>query len=65
MSFPATNFVQYRLVAEGKGTRLKFTHQALGQIPSQMRERMPEGWDHILKRVGEIADRLTKKSQAR
>ena len=62
MSFPATNFVQYRLVPEGKGTRLKLTHQALGQIPSQVRERMPEGWDYMLKRVGEIAERLTKKS---
>jgi uncharacterized protein YndB with AHSA1/START domain len=61
MSSAATNFVQYRLMPEGKGTRLKLTHQAFGQVPSQARERMPEGWDYMLKRVAEIADRLTKK----
>src|SRR6202045_2628310 len=27
MSFPALNHVQYRLTADGEGTRLKFTHR--------------------------------------
>src|SRR5207247_1251066 len=30
MSYPAVNHVQYRLTAEGGGTRLKFVHRAMG-----------------------------------
>lgn len=33
MSFPAINHVQYRLTAEGEGTRLKLTHRGFGPIP--------------------------------
>ncbi len=58
MSYPAINHVQYRLTAEGDGTRLKITHRALGQIPREVREGAGEGWDHGLKRVREIAERL-------
>ncbi len=65
MSFPAANHMQYRLTAEGHGTRLELTHQALGQIPQKVRERMPEAWDFMLKRVGEIAERLSNKRGAR
>ena len=34
MSFPALNHVQYRLTAEGDGTRLKFTHRGDGPDPA-------------------------------
>jgi uncharacterized protein YndB with AHSA1/START domain len=56
MSFPAINHVQYRLKAEGSTTRLSFVHRAMGLLPQEMRDGMPEGWDHGLKRVKEIAE---------
>lgn len=60
MSYPVLNHVQYRLTAEGDGTRLKLTHRALGQIPPEVREGAGEGWDHGLKRVSEIAERIKR-----
>ena len=58
-SFPATNHLQYRLTSEGDGeTRLQLTHRALGYLPKDFLAGMDEGWDHWLKRVGEIAGRL-------
>lgn len=56
MSYPATNFVQYRLLDEGGGTRLIIQHRAMGLIPSQDSENVHLGWDHGLKRVREIAE---------
>jgi uncharacterized protein YndB with AHSA1/START domain len=58
MSFPSINHVQYRLTAEGKNTRLKFSHRAMGPIPDQIRENVGTGWDYGLNRIGEIALRL-------
>lgn len=59
MSYPAMNHVQYRLTAEGNGTRLTLTHRALGLMPQEHREGMPDGWAHGLKRVKEIAEQRT------
>ena len=56
MSYPATNWIQYRLVAEGNGTTLTFTHRALGLIPADHRAGVAEGWAHGLKRVRELAE---------
>jgi hypothetical protein len=58
MSFPAANHVQYRLTADGEGTLLKFTHQAIGPIPDQIRENVGRGWGYGLNRIAEIAARL-------
>jgi uncharacterized protein YndB with AHSA1/START domain len=58
MSYPAINFVQYRLTPDGKETRLTLTHQAFGQIRPEHLEKMGDGWDSCLKRVCEIAERL-------
>jgi uncharacterized protein YndB with AHSA1/START domain len=58
MSFPAVNHVQYRLTADGDGTRLKFTHRSMGPIPDEVRENIGTGWDYGLKRIVEIAGRL-------
>ena len=58
MSYAATNHVQYRLVAEGDKTRVKLTHKALGMIPQEHRDGMPEGWEFGLKRIREIAERI-------
>ena len=57
MSYPATNFVQYRLKAEVGGTRLTLVHKAMGLIPPEHRDGMPEGWEFGLKRIREIAER--------
>jgi uncharacterized protein YndB with AHSA1/START domain len=55
MSYPAINFVQYRLSADGSGTRLTLTHRAMGLIPQEHREGVTEGWEHGLKRITELA----------
>ena len=57
MSYPAINHVQYRLKAEGAGTRLTVHHRALGLILPEHRDGMPEGWEHKLLRVRELAQR--------
>jgi len=57
MSYPAANHVQYRLTDQGHGTRLSFTHRAFGEIPPEHRDGMPEGWEYILKRIREAAER--------
>ena len=57
MSYPAINHLQYRLIAEGTETRLKFTHKAMGLIPREHRDGMAEGWSHWLKRIQELAAR--------
>lgn len=59
LSFPAINHVQYPLTADGKITRLNFTHRAMGPIPDEVRERVGQGWDFKLKRIDEIAARLS------
>jgi hypothetical protein len=58
MSFPAINHVQYRLTADGEGTRLKFTHRSMGPIPDEMSANVGQGWDYGLNRIAEIASRL-------
>jgi uncharacterized protein YndB with AHSA1/START domain len=61
MSYPAVNHIQYRLTAEGQGTRLKFTHKGMGMIPAAHREGMPEGWGVMFKRIKERAEAKTKR----
>jgi len=56
MSYPAINHVQYRLAPEGSGTRLTLVHRAMGLIPAEHRDGMPEGWEHGLKRIKQIAE---------
>ena len=67
MSYPAVNHVQYRLKAEGpsagtggSGTRLSFVHRAMGLISPEHRDGMPDGWEHGLKRIREVAERKAK-----
>jgi uncharacterized protein YndB with AHSA1/START domain len=57
VSYPAINHVQYRLTAEGSGTRLKMTHRLFGQMPKEFMKGSNEGWEHGLRRVREIAER--------
>jgi uncharacterized protein YndB with AHSA1/START domain len=58
MSYPATNHLQYRLTAEGSGTKLVFQHRALGFILPDHREGMPKGWGKWVDRIGQRAEKL-------
>jgi hypothetical protein len=58
MSYPVANHLQYRLTAEGSGTRLKLTHRGFGQIPSEFLENAPKGWAFIVDRIRQIAERM-------
>src|SRR5436309_1513089 len=60
MSYPAINHMQYRLKAEGGGTRLTFVHRAMGLILPEHRDGMPAGWEHKLQRIRELAERKKK-----
>ena len=57
-SYPAANHLQYRLISEGDGTRLQFTHRGFGWMPKGFMAGAEQGWEHWVKRVGEIAGRL-------
>jgi len=61
MSYPAINHLQYKLTADGAGTRLSFTHRAMGLIAKEFREGMGEGWGFKLQRIVEIATSRAKK----
>lgn len=65
MSYPVINHIQYRLKAEGTGTRLKITHKAMGLILPEHRDGMPEGWEHGLERIRELAERKASAGHAR
>ncbi len=56
MSYPAVNHIQYRLVADGKGTKLTFTHRAMGEIPQEVRSGVNQGWERGLSRIREHAE---------
>lgn len=61
MSYPAINHLQYRLKAEGNGTRLSLIHHAMGFITQEHRDGLPEGWEHGMKRIKELAERNAKR----
>jgi uncharacterized protein YndB with AHSA1/START domain len=64
MSYPAVNHVQYRLKAEGTGTRLMLLHRAMGLIQPEHRSGMPTGWEHFAKRFREIAERKAARARS-
>lgn len=57
MSYPAVSHVQYRLKAEGAGTRLTLTHRAMGLILPEHLEGVGQGWEHGLNRIRQLAQR--------
>ena len=67
VSYPATNHIQYRLAAEGSGTRLTLTHRAAGYMPRDFIKGVEEGWEFGLKRIEAIAQRMKneRKEKAR
>ena len=65
MSYPALNHLQYRLKPEGGVTRLASLHRARGQIQLEHRDGMPEGWQHWLERIRELAERKSRQEARR
>lgn len=63
MSVPAMSNVQYRLAAEGNGTRLKFCHRAAGWILPEHRDgfKINGGWGSLLARVKNNAEQKKAK----
>ena len=61
MSYAAVQHVQYRLTAEGRGTRLKLTHKAMGMIPTDHLAGMEEGWGYKVGRIRELAARRLRR----
>ena len=62
---PGANHVQYRLTAEGAGTRLVFFHRAMGLILPEHRDGMPKGWEYWLERIRERAERKNRNETKR
>jgi len=65
MSYPAISHVQYRLTADGAGTRLKFVHRAIGQITPEHRDGVAQGWTAMLTKIREAAERGSDASRKR
>ena len=58
MSYPSSNHVQYRFTADGGRTHLTLRHRAMGLILPEHRDGMPEGWEHGVTRIKQIAERM-------
>ncbi len=63
MSYPSANHIQYRLTADGKGTKLAFQHRAMGFILPEHREGMPQGWATWVDRIRQRAEKLATKKK--
>jgi uncharacterized protein YndB with AHSA1/START domain len=59
MSVPAANHLQYRLKADGDQTLLTLLHRAMGLLPPEYLDGMPDGWEQKLKRVRDLAESRT------
>jgi uncharacterized protein YndB with AHSA1/START domain len=60
MSYPAMNHIQYRLIAQGNGTRLTFVHRGVGLISAEHRDGMPKGWAHWIDKIRVRAEQKAK-----
>jgi uncharacterized protein YndB with AHSA1/START domain len=64
MSVPVVSNVQYRLTAEGGGTRINFSHRAMGLIaPEHLDGRVNTGWSSIIARIRQAAERRAKEGK--
>ncbi|MDX2131278.1 MAG: SRPBCC domain-containing protein [Planctomycetota bacterium] len=58
MSYPAANFVQYRVTqAPGGGSVLELVHRAMGLLLSEHTEGVAMGWEHGLGMIRSRAER--------
>lgn len=57
MSYPVASHVQYRITAEGKKSKLKLVHRAMGFMPEDHRREVHTGWEYELKVIQEKAEK--------
>ncbi|MBC8165874.1 MAG: SRPBCC domain-containing protein [Bryobacteraceae bacterium] len=62
MSSPAISHLLYRMTEENGGTRIRFSHRAVGQIEPEYLDgvQINEGWSHLFSRLRQTAERRTK-----
>ncbi|HSU29768.1 MAG TPA: SRPBCC domain-containing protein [Bryobacteraceae bacterium] len=62
MSAPAVSHVLYRLTAEPGGTRVSFSHRAIGEIAPELRDgvNVNKGWGSLIARIREVAENKQK-----
>jgi hypothetical protein len=60
MSYPAISHVQYRLEAQGAGTRLTLKHRAIGLLDPEHMKGVSTGWQYKLDKIRERAGRRVK-----
>lgn len=65
MSAPAISHVLYRLTPERNGTRVAFSHRAMGLLPDAIRDglRVGEGWGYLMKRIIQAAEGRAKETK--
>ena len=56
VSYPVASHLQYRLTAEGNGTKLSLVHRAIGLIDPQHAEGVNRGWEFMNQHVKRIAE---------
>ena len=61
MSYPAMNHIQYRLAAEGEGTRMKFSHRGYGLLDSEQLKGADQGWGKIAENIRKSAEQRAKR----
>jgi len=61
MSYPAVNFIQYRLTKEAGGTLLALTHQAMGMLLPDHMTGVHKGWEEITAAIRANAEAAAKK----
>jgi hypothetical protein len=60
MSYACANHIQYKLVAEGIGTKVSFIHRGMGEIAAEHREGVGKGWGTWLERIKSTAEKRQK-----
>jgi hypothetical protein len=64
MSYPAINHLQYRLAAQGPGTRLTFLHRGFGAIQPEHRDGMTQGWTYWIDRIRQRSEQKARKMKS-
>ena len=56
MSYPAINHIQYRLAAEGSGTRFRLTHRGVGIFDPEHLKGVDMGWQEVVDNIRKGAE---------
>jgi uncharacterized protein YndB with AHSA1/START domain len=61
MSYAAVNHIQYRIIEQGRGSRLTFTHRGMGEISDEHRKSITMGWEKFMNAIATHALKLASK----